>query len=305
MSASIIPYTPCAACCDCPTPTLQWDSISASKTKCGYAENAAFVSTPPVIYRVMTWSGTSTDTRYDSTIACSGSYFFKETRVYSGAGTYIEDCSCSSTKQVTITIEGFPSNVFDFGCSTRQGTTANDISSTVRFISQDDCAVDPSGISNARHLFSDITETFSDPYTTANLLADTLAALPAFDDDWDDTAGSYYDLTSDELTNSIRESRYRFRFKIPKVGRGTCYKIKWTEVFMPEEGDPVETERCAIWDGTIPEGYDPDDPSTWPIIGDGTNPYFELAIPEENGTITVDPDSIVAVCRGCGTPCPE
>jgi len=144
---------------------------------------------------------------------------------------------------------------------------------------------------------STLTSTLSVEYTTAQLLTNTLAALPAFDDDWNDTAGSYFDLDADELTNSIRESRYRFTFAVPKVGSGTCYKITWTEVFTPEVGDPVETERCAIWNGDLLE-------AGVGIVGDGTNPYFELAIPETNGTITVDPDSIVAVCRGCGTPCP-
>lgn len=257
MSMEIIPFTPCPDCCECPVPTLQWDSRSASKTKCGVdfpgspCPNARFLNVESVD------TGPSTPPCPSESKTCDG---ITGTWVSPGSGlvgTYVQDpVTCEFTTD-------YPSSA------------------------------------NCRTFY------YSSPYTTAALIANTLAALPAFDDDWDDTAGSYRNLTTDELTYSIRESRYRFRFKIPKVGRGTCYKITWTEIFTPEEGDPVETDRCSIWDGEIPEGYDPDDPETWPIIGDGTNPYFELAIPETNGTVNVDPDSIVAVCRGCSEPCPE
>lgn len=130
------------------------------------------------------------------------------------------------------------------------------------------------------------------PYTTA--------ALPEFDGDWDDTAGSYFDLTTDELTNSIREGKYRFRFKIPKIGRGTCYKLSWVERFTPEDGDPVDTEKSWTWDGTIPEGYDPDDSTTWPVSDE-----YTIAIPSENGTTLVgyyadpeDPETYVEGASG-------
>lgn len=134
----------------------------------------------------------------------------------------------------------------------------------------------------------------SDEYITADLIANTLAALPAFDDDWDDTAGSYRNLTTDERTYSIRESRYRIVFTVPKVGSGTCYKVTWIERFTPAVGSVVDTPRCAIWDGTLLV-------AGTGIIGDGTNPYFEVPIPATNGTTTVV--DVVAVCRGCETAC--
>jgi hypothetical protein len=75
---------------------------------------------------------------------------------------------------------------------------------------------------------------YYDEYTTAQLITNTTAAIPAWDDDWNDTAGSYRNLTAnEEQTLSIRESKYRFRFKVPKVGNGSCYKLEWVERFIP------------------------------------------------------------------------
>ena len=45
----------------------------------------------------------------------------------------------------------------------------------------------------------------------------------------------------------------------------------------------AETAQCWEWDGTPPVGYDPADPATYPVIGDGTNPYLEDALPTEQG----------------------
>lgn len=297
--------------------------------------------------------------------------------------------------------------------------------------------------------------TYTDEYLTSTFMADVVAGLPAWDSDWNDTAGSFANLSTDELTYSIRESRYRLRFKIPLVGSGTCYRISWVERFIPEAGvgiDSVEvyspgvyrptvalsappaggtqaravavmsatgtvpsirvtnpgsgytsaptvtvqtasgggttstgwtatltggqvtaitggsagnylptlafssgggtgatatctmdaqggiatvtigaagsgytsaptltitpkvsgttaatlhlhlgteTARCAVWDGITPPGYDAATPSTYPIIGDGTNPYFELPVPTTDGTTLVANLRAVCDCTAC------
>lgn len=145
--------------------------------------------------------------------------------------------------------------------------------------------------------------TLSVPYTTDALKTNTVASLPDYDDDWDDTAGSISTISLNQKTYSVRESRYRFKFKIPKAGLGTCYRLTWKERFTPVTGEPVDTERCIIWDGEIPDDYDPDDFDTWPIIGDGTNPYFELAIPSSYGATNIV--DITVRCYGCDEECPE
>ena len=78
--------------------------------------------------------------------------------------------------------------------------------------------------------------TLSDEYTTEMLKTYTVASLSAYDDDWNDTNSSYRNLSTDELSYSIRKSRYRFRFRLPKVRTGKCYRVNWVERFIPESG---------------------------------------------------------------------
>jgi hypothetical protein len=305
----------CPECCECPQPIIQWDSVSASKTKSGYVEFGT-ASAPPVIYLQYLYAYLQRLAQCSGTGCTPDELIPANTVEQSVTGTY--DPATGDTTQtgtdraIGYDCSGIVSDVTTPISGSYAGTAVPNV-----------CGLTPSGgtcttVSTSSKTYvtpeygcmesqpnSDVNGSLSlsVPFTTDDLIEQTLAALPEFDDDWSDTAGSYYDLTSDELTNSIRESRYRFRFRIPKVGSGTCYMITWTEVFTPEEGDPVETERCAIWDGETPEDYDPDDESTWPIIGDGSDPYFSLAIPESNGTITVPDDSILVVCRGCAGGC--
>lgn len=336
MSTTILSFALCFECCECPTPTLQWDSRSASKSKVGYPELAGFVSSPPKYYkkRVETRNltlvqegeflvaGTTGCPCYKDVIAWTGSGTTVVTGEYDVDGGFTGSTDNTGTKTINQHFENTEGGECELGDPFEETTpvgligappytpssgTAADGATDFTFASYggaSNCAglSDPptEQILVTAEVTGDITLSLED--TTDDLKTRTQAALPEFDDDWNDTAGSYYELTEDETTNSIRESRYRFRFQIPKVGRGTCYKITWVERFTPEEGDPVDTERCAIWDEDVPEGYDPDDSETWPVIGDGTNPYFELAIPESNGTVTVV--EVEAVCQGCGEGCP-
>jgi hypothetical protein len=85
------------------------------------------------------------------------------------------------------------------------------------------------------------TLTISNEYTTAQLKTITVAALFAYDDDWNDTAGSFANLSTDELSYSIRESRYRLRFKIPQVNTGKHLRASWVERFIAEAGVAVSS----------------------------------------------------------------
>lgn len=147
---------------------------------------------------------------------------------------------------------------------------------------------------------------FSNPYTTPTLKSDTLADLP--EDFPNTTAGSYYNLTSDERTFNVREGEYQFKFEIPTTRKriNQCYKLEWIERFTPLTGDPVDTPKSWTWDGEVPEDYDEDDASTYPLT-----PWFSVAIPTTNGTTLAgyytdpeDPESYVngaptAVCTDC------
>lgn len=450
----------CPDCCSCPTATVEWDSVSASKSKCGFPEWAGFVSSPPKYYLVLTENGTrlegadgacdvtvewaSFTTTYNSS-ACTISY--SGSIVVNG-----DNCGTTNPVRADDTDDGVYYSVlspsddcasgFTFGASCTENVT----SGTFKTV-DDSCS-------------GSVAMTLSSEYTTALLKSNTVAALPSYDDDWNDTAGSFANLSADEVSYAIRESRYRLRFKIPQVGSGKCYRISWVERFILEAGVGVdsvevyargryrptvtlsapptggvqayavavmsssgtvssirilnpgsgytsaptvtvqsatgggtsstgwtatlsasggqvatitggsagnylptlafsggggtgatatatldaqggiatvtlgaagsgytsapnltitakvsgaiaadillhlgtETPRCAVWDGDIPPGYDPDTPSTYPILGDGDgdNPYFELPIPDVDGTTLVA--NLRAVCDGSACP---
>jgi hypothetical protein len=118
---------------------------------------------------------------------------------------------------------------------------------------------------------------YEDPYTTASLKTNTVAALPAYDDDWNDTAGSFADLSTDELSYTIRESRYRLRFKIPKVNMGKSLRASWVERFIAEAGvavTSVEIYARGVYRPTVTI-------STSPL---GTN-AAATAVMASNGTV--------------------
>jgi hypothetical protein len=83
------------------------------------------------------------------------------------------------------------------------------------------------------------TLTISNEYTTAQLKTITVAALSAYDDDWNDSAGSFANLSTDELSYAISESRYRLRFPIPKVNTGKNLRASWVERFIADAGVAV------------------------------------------------------------------
>ena len=328
MSAAVSIIGQCAECCECPEATVEWDSASASLTKCGFEEFGA-PSSPPKYYLTSTadgdagdipsstWNNAATTLSNNcTTITYSGTITDSAavTCSYSGSTAYwapelFDSDTCNGEtrdRYAQLVLQHCPSDT-EYPDAQYVYVYSN-TSTTVRVWAT--C-----GNSNL------LTETLSDEYTTDLLKSNTVAALPAYDDDWNDTAGSYANLSSDELTYAIRESRYRIRFKIPKVGFGTCYKLTWVERFTPEGGgDPVDTPRNWQWSsGDVPEDYDPDDPSTYPIAGDGADPYFSLPVPESDGETLIgyytdpeDPETyvegyILAECRNCeetGDPIP-
>jgi RHS repeat-associated protein len=95
------------------------------------------------------------------------------------------------------------------------------------------------------NVLPDPEDEYTNPYSTSDLKTKTLAALPAYDDDWDDTAGSYFNLTTGEQTNSIRESRYRLRYTPPSPDADAPTTLKWVERFIPENGVPITSVEVA------------------------------------------------------------
>ena len=129
-------------------------------------------------------------------------------------------------------------------------------------------------------------------YTTAALIANTVSALPAYGAFATSSPSASRNLSTDEISYAIADSVYRFRFKVPKVGSGTTYIIKWVERFSPEGGGAVtDTVKTFTWSGTIPSGYDATDSATWPLSDE-----YTLAVPSTDGATTLA--CITATCSG-------
>lgn len=441
----------CPDCCTCPAPTTQWDSRSASKTKSGFSEAAGFISTPPKRYFTATGSGIEARDIGGGAILATQSYagpltldvdespgsstkFITETNCLIVGGPF----TCAST-----TALGCSSADFDAGLiSNRFGVAANSLSATEN-------GSDAGGFSCGQVLWI----TLSSEYTTADLITNATADLPAYPGTWAGTAGSFRNLSTDELSVAIRESRYRHIFPVPNVSSGACYRLEWVERFIAEAGvaltsaeiitrgvyrpavsfsggggagglqlvaimsstgtltgvhilnpgdfdtaptiiiqaainggttstgwtatltgrqvtavtggtagdylptgafsggggsgatitftmdatgglatSPLgaagsgytsaptltitpkvsgstaalvhlhlgtETDQCGVWDGVVPPGYVPATPSTWPVIGDGVNPYFELPVPTADGTTLVANVRAYCDCSAC------
>lgn len=238
----------CACCCT-DTTAIEWKSRSASKTKCGFSEYSGYVSSPPKRYSVKTLSGTAI-------YVPDGSPIWQG----SGSGIYDSSCACTSTMMEVLSSTSLP-------CSATIASTIGN--ANIRSSTQDASDRAAFGPNSSGTISYDL----SSEYTTATLKSNTTAALSAYTATWTGTAGSYYNLTTDELTNSIRQAKYRFSFTIPS---GTCYKIEWTEGSTPMSWE---------WDGTGTPGTT------------GYSPEYEIPIPTTNTTVTVT--GISSTCTGC------
>jgi len=242
----------CSECCTCPTATVEWDSRSASLTKCGW------VGQDGKTYASATLSGAIAFTIYNSTDgSCSGGDYASSTQTGSGEstvnkGTCLTGGNCTYTCSDTSSSSGIPpfteTLIYGFlqnnGCidddsedwpSWTDGVTANTYTSTASSA----CFNPAFGGRDGKTNGGSFTLTLADEYTTAELKTNTVAALPAYDDDWNDTAGSFANLSTDEITYLIRESRYRLRFPIPKVNTGRNLRASWVERFIAEAGVAV------------------------------------------------------------------
>jgi len=214
----------CECCCtpDCPTPTIQWKSRSASKTKTGNPEFAGYVSTPPKRYLKDTWSGIQESKSYASS-PCSGAVTSKSRYEWYGISTYDYSGGCTTTKtQDRYDLSGLVSSTGPYDCNVTMVTVGGGIPSS-GILAGETVAYSCSGFSSFE---KNSLSTLSSEYTTATLKSNTTAALSAYTGTWTGTAGSYFNLTTNELTNSIRQAKYRFQFTVPETcGAEMCYKI--------------------------------------------------------------------------------
>ena len=241
----------------CPAPTLQCDSISASLTKCGFNEWPGHVSSPPKKYLVSSLSGVIQYTQY--TPACAVC-LNDEIDTYSGDCSYsAPSCSFSSLGNVN---QNYSSNCITYSatnvgvCSVSDygvGQQSISYTSTVKTVTGTGSCVTQQITSGTA------TETLSSEYSTADLITYTVAALPSYPGTWSGTCSSYRNLTTDELTYSIR--RFKYRFQLPTLTGFASYVINWFEGSTP---------MSYTWNGT-----------------DTYTPEYTVNEPGSNGTVVV------------------
>ena len=266
----------CCACrptvcdtCSCPAPTLVCDSISASLTKCGFDEFGT-PSSPPKVYLGKTQAHGLDDSAFNP-----GYTYVNE---WSGSILLNSDCStnsdtrvldvgvgdsCTNAQTVTGTggqvdyefAPGQPNGLYVwgldcvgtgvgvlYGCA---GPTA--ISTTVMEYAQSGCGTSTGGAT--------VTLTLNNEYTTATLISNTVAALPSYPNTFAGTCSSYRNLTSDELTYSIR--RFKYKFVLPTMTGIATYVINWNEGSTP---------MSYTWNGT-----DTETPVYGPVLEPASN----------------------------------
>lgn len=282
----------CPECCECAAPTIERKTRSASKSKVGFPEFSGFISSPPKRYSTSTLGGIYTSDFYNTSNTCSGAITHTSSSQWSGAASIGYDGACSSSRLITTINQSSPPTYLNAACFTDFPIAFPTpiVSATFRQISIAPACFD--SIATSSWSSDSRSETLSAEYTTSALISHTIASLPVYGSFAVASPSASRNLSTDELSYAVADSVYRFRFKVPKVGSGTTYIIKWVERFSPEGGGAVtDTVKTYTWSGTIPGGYDPTDSTTWPITGE-----YTLAVPATDGTTTLA--CITTTCSG-------
>lgn len=293
-------HGPCD-CCDqpiCNTPTIICDSVSASKTKCGFAPYTG--DTSPVATRYTTQTAhTEIHTANDSG-SCHAIMDVTTVQDCINGVTCSGGCNNSGATVPPYTHTWVPSGAAcDFDSSSFSpccnfGSTTISTSATSQVITSSIGSC-PAGSSQV------VTKTLSTLYTTDQLKTNTEDALPdysGFDDDHSVsgqgiTCSAFRGLSADETSHSIR----RFKYKVRHYPTASCYLRVWLRLrFRPAgtsgasdvltdvdayewTGSPTDGGLC-FKDATLP--YDHADNRIDSAASD------EIAEPDDNGTTTIE-----------------
>ena len=278
---------PCSACCTCPMPQFAYVSRAASKSKsaCAYLNtsngNYYFQQTVTQTWNVSfsdgaSGSGSMSTTQIDTNTysisgrTCSGP-------VCSGSGSGVQ----SSSYGVGAEPQSVSFSCTYAGCGNWTGTETIGYSGGSETNAWNAA---PPGFVGGGDTYTTST-TYADEYTDAQLQTYVAATLPGwgplstFGDSYPSELASA-ELSSGAGTYSILESKYAFAWQVPP---SQFYELTWVERFTPDGGgSPTDTAKSFTWDGTIPNGYNPSDSSTWP-----RSTVFEVDYPSSNGSISL------------------
>jgi len=261
-------------CFLCPTtlPSVQYDSAEADLEKCGY-EEFADPSTPPKIYKVMDTEGTEAYAQFGGTGCVPDEYNPLETGTWTGHSVFPSP-GCTQTGNIILhsidygDCTGEPTGSSDTelspikitsGGATNTKTTSHDIQGPI---------VNPTSTYER-----DLLQTLSDEYTTSELIGYVQDAIPAFDNDWDDTAGSSRVLDTDELHYLERHAKARAPLAGLGLISGEHYRLYYDIVLTPTVGSP-SVLSSAFFDIVYTGGMT-------------HTAEITLPVPDTNGTVTL------------------
>jgi hypothetical protein len=256
--------TPCDPnpCC-CPTATLVCDQISASKSKCGFRSFGSHCVAPDnkfwlsQVSTVDFYDGlhphcvdslTSTYNPSDCSLSYSGG------GGGCGLGTFTCDCGIGGTGACIPPL---------LGCGESAACCTPSISPTNATFTSD-CGV-PSGARTVT------TAALSSEYTTAALIANTIAALPSYDGVFDDDYEASKDLSHDESSYSISRFRYKFTWSDPLV---IDCPVSWIERTYDDAGHKVSDNPMSE---TVSAGST--ESSVYEVMEPGANGSIEVVYP--------------------------
>lgn len=295
---------------DCPSASAICDSVSASKSKCGYTEYTS-ASSPPKYYLIKTsvqnTSSTFTGSECSGTTHGSVSSSATDIITYDSA-TCVSTCSASGS--VSLSVDN-PSPEADRSCSATRsvcghtdwtddaptncggGHSISTGSTTDLFLfgetmmsSRCGGALNGTATESKTQTTHTITAangtivaTLSDEYDTALLKSNVVAALPAFDGVYNNSCSATYNLSANETSFTL--SRVKYKIKLNAAAPCDGVVVQWFEHFQPSpSGSPTNTLKSeAFSEGQIESGV------------------YTIPDPTVNGTTTIT--SIVVDCSDC------
>ncbi len=255
----------------CATAQIACDTVSASKSKCGFAEFGT-PSSPPKRYvtatLVQTCANTHTGASGSFTCYINQAGLFSCPTTLSGegdscAGDIIFNCNGSGPNELC---DDLCNDCGDFDCS-YASTTQQLCVATVCF----------GGDGLPGKSYSQTT-TLSNEYDSATLKSNVIAALPAFDGVYDDTCSATYNLSNDETSFTLSRCKYVINFNQP-LCLGAV--VHWIERFTPSiGGSSTDVQRSYAASG-----------------GETQIGPFTIPDPTDNGTTT--PMNATVDCSQC------
>ncbi len=247
-------------CCwqpPCPSPYVECDSVSASKSKpsvCGFSHEGK-----KWLVRTTTWdlsfSGTQSDycgepnihtesynvvliETYDPATCIKTNVWSGSSSSYSACGMYSQSCSATCNADGTWT-----------GTLTTQPAPDGNHPDP-------DPITEPHNSGCAGYLATGtVTYDYSSENTgesTSSLISRTVAALPSYPETWGGSCSAFRNLSPDESSYSIR----KFKWRLKHQPSGTCYIKVWLQKrFHPEgatddSGDTITPLPHYEWNGT-------------------------------------------------------